>query len=600
MATPGVVHVPAPPKPSIGERLAYFYLLRVPVIIALLLIGLPLLSLIPGAPLEALFGNLFALGPVATGVTTVFALVVGWSVLLCGRLVLLNGKERFKITQWLTENQLSKKNVFLAVLIALPAISGQFFRISAFELDGYAFWRNMVGMVIGFIVAYLVVFIGLVAAVFISPQGTHYATSSFPAFGPLRKLLNEANKHSIFKEQWWKNIGKWIASHVPQSWTAGYTDLRMQVPDGHGNLVENTGYGLLWSGHWVSLCFAMATFGLYLGIDYYKKNHLGEQTSIPALAFVLVLLLNANWLLSGVSFFFDRFRVPLLVPLTLLAVFGTNTRSSDHYFDIHQGIKKEAVYPYDVLENRLQAKRPIIIVATAGGGIQASAWTAQVLSGLQLKSAEWGETSFADSVVLISSVSGGAVGSLFFLNNYGPGTDSAHAGFQLATTQQNLDDLVEMASAPSLDDVAWGLVYRDIPRTVLPYGSSEKERLLDRGRMLELSWQNRAKIFADLSNWRTGVKEGWRPAAIFNSTIVETGEPLLLSTTDFGRDSKTVLNSKAAQPTRKSLDDLLPNVDVPVVTAVRLAASTPSRALSRASAFLEWVPSTPSRASALQ
>jgi Patatin-like phospholipase len=570
------VGLPGPlPKPSLRERIAYCYLLRVPLIVAALLVLFPLGALIPGAPLATLFGNLFALGPIATGVTTVCALVVGWSVLLSCRLVLLNGQERFGVTQWMTANRLSGKAMFFAVLIALPAIFGQFFRSSDFELHGAALWRNLEAVAGGFVVAYVVVFLGLLAAVFVSPQGTDRATHSFPAFGPLRYLLEKANAHSIFKESWWENTGKWIAGHVPESWTAGYVDRRTQVPDGKGNMVHNTGYGLPWSGHWVAFCFAMATFALYLGIDSYKKNHLGEQTVIPALAFVLILFLNANWVFSALAFFFDRFRVPLLLPLILLALFGTNTRSSDHYFAIHQGVKIEPVYPYDVLKPRLGTKKPIIIVATAGGGIQASAWTAQVLAGLQLNSKDWGRQPFADSIVLISSVSGGAVGTLFFMNGYGPGTDPQHAGFQLANTEKNRDDLVDMASAASLDDVAWGLVYRDIPRTILPYGSSGSDLLLDRGRMLELSWQNRGKIFADLSNWRTGVKEGWRPAVIFNSTIVETGEPLLLSTTDFGRESQAVIDPKGAQPNRKSLEDLLPNVDVPVVTAVRLAASFP-------------------------
>lgn len=524
------------------------------------------------------------MGPIATSVTTVFALVVSWGVLLCGRLVLLNGEERFGVTQWLTENHLSGKAVFVACLIALPTILGQFIRRDDFELHGRALGRNLAAIVVGFLVAYLIVFIGMLAAVFISPQGTYRATHSFPAVAPMRRLLEKANAHSIFKQEWWQEIGRWIAKTFPESWTAGYIDRRAKAPDGHGNMVDNTGYGLPWSGHWVATCFALATFALYLGIDAYEKNHLGETPAIPALAFVLIFFLNANFVLSALAFFFDRFRLPLLIPLLGLAFLGTSTRSSDHYFLIHQGINKEPVYPVDVLDGRInlnakiKEKKPLIIVATAGGGIQASSWTAQVLAGLQLKSAEWDQhqAPFANSIALISSVSGGAVGTMFFMDNYGPGTTSVQrAGFQLANSKSNENNLVDLASASSLDDVAWSLVYRDLPQIIFPYGRSGEDLLLDRGRMLELSWQNRAKIFADLSNWRTGVKDGWRPAVIFNSTIAETGEPLLLATTDFGGGSPIVLDPKAEQPKRKSLDDLLPNVDIPVVTAVRLAASFP-------------------------
>jgi hypothetical protein len=79
------------------------------------------------------------------------------------------------------------------------------------------------------------------------------------------------------------------------------------------------------------------------------------------------------------------------------------------------------------------------------------------------------------------------------------------------------------------------------------------------------------------------VREGWRPALIFNSTIVETGEPLLLATTDIQP------GGPPNEPNWRSLADIFPdckNCDIPVVTAVRLAASFPfvtpaSRAISQ-------------------
>jgi hypothetical protein len=58
-----------------------------------------------------------------------------------------------------------------------------------------------------------------------------------------------------------------------------------------------------------------------------------------------------------------------------------------------------------------------------------------------------------------------------------------------------------------------------------------------------------------------------RPVAIFNSTVTETGEPMLLATTDFTPDSKV--------PRRQSFYDLYPQTDIPVVTAVRMAATFP-------------------------
>src|SRR5262249_33169300 len=93
--------------------------------------------------------------------------------------------------------------------------------------------------------------------------------------------------------------------------------------------------------------------------------------------------------------------------------------------------------------------------------------------------------------------------------------------------------------------------------------------------MLELAWQRGTRNFGDLSAWRIGVKEGWRPAAIFNATIAETGEPLLLATLDFDRKSPRSADPAAGQPDREAFYDLYPGADLPLVTAVRLAAAFP-------------------------
>lgn len=150
---------------------------------------------------------------------------------------------------------------------------------------------------------------------------------------------------------------------------------------------------------------------------------------------------------------------------------------------------------------------------------------------------------------------------MYFLNLYGPDT---RATFQ----DQKINEMNEAAKESSLDDIAWALVYRDFFRIAFPYLKySSEDKLLDRGYMLEETWRNRGNIHANLSNWRLGVKSGSRPAVIFNATVAETGEPLLLSTTDLADDPQV--------PKRLSFYHLYPNTDVPVVTAVRLAATFP-------------------------
>jgi hypothetical protein len=91
---------------------------------------------------------------------------------------------------------------------------------------------------------------------------------------------------------------------------------------------------------------------------------------------------------------------------------------------------------------------------------------------------------------------------------------------------------------------------------------------------LEENWRVRAQIDQTLSEWRDGVKEGWRPAVIFNSTITETGEPLTFSTTAW-RQERDPQTKREVAPRRRDFYDMYDSKDVRVVTAVRLAASFP-------------------------
>jgi hypothetical protein len=62
------------------------------------------------------------------------------------------------------------------------------------------------------------------------------------------------------------------------------------------------------------------------------------------------------------------------------------------------------------------------VVAVNGGGIQAAAWAAQVLAGLEEACREEGcGREFDEEVRLISSVSGGSVGTMYFVNEYTDG-----------------------------------------------------------------------------------------------------------------------------------------------------------------------------------
>jgi hypothetical protein len=112
--------------------------------------------------------------------------------------------------------------------------------------------------------------------------------------------------------------------------------------------------------------------------------------------------------------------------------------------------------------------------------------------------------------------------------------------------------------ASSLDDIAWGLAYPDLIRGFLPLFR------FDRGQALENAWTRDGGVAALLGTWRDDVYAAKRPAIIFNATLVDTGERLLIGTTRIGWESA---------PGLRNFEDLYPGVDVQVVTAARLSAA---------------------------
>jgi hypothetical protein len=199
----------------------------------------------------------------------------------------------------------------------------------------------------------------------------------------------------------------------------------------------------------------------------------------------------------------------------------------------------------------------VIVVAASGGGIKAAAWTTRVLTGLE----ESNPGVFGDSVRLISAVSGGSVGAMYFVSEYVSGTG-------LPSDTATLEKAVARSEASSLDDIAWGLVYPDFLRVFAPFFKH-----LDRGEALEAALTrelpNRTHhLSSPLAEWREGVLEGWRPAVVFNATVVESGERFLIGTTD-------LLPAIGRSSLRDPQFPQFAGRDVSLVTAARLSASFP-------------------------
>lgn len=301
----------------------------------------------------------------------------------------------------------------------------------------------------------------------------------------------------------------------------------------------------LLSGH--SFAIALASFSvlLYLGIGLGKRYfNLGGPQQVPSLVFVLLAVLAASWLLSGLAFFLDRFRFPVFVGAVMLALLTGLNSSRDHIFEVRPPVAVPLARPVDVL--RITTERGVpVVIAAAGGGIQASAWTARVLEGLHARDSEFGRR-----VALVSSISGGSVGAMFY-------------GAKLR--QNDIRGLYEAAAKSSLDEVAWGLMMPDVGRVVLPFWPWPK---IDRGWALEQTWIDRVQP-GFLSEWSADTLSGKLPAFLINSTAVEKGQLISFATTHL---PSREYNGK--QVTVR-YDKLLKDFDLSVATAARMSATFP-------------------------
>lgn len=243
--------------------------------------------------------------------------------------------------------------------------------------------------------------------------------------------------------------------------------------------------------------------------------------------------------------------------------------------------------PEQYLAERAQdpKHRRFILVATPGGGIQAGAWTAKVLKELDRKFQDVdGANGFRKSVALISSVSGGSLGSMIYA-----------ASFAGNVEERCID---QEAEASAIDEVGWGLTGPDVWRAIMPFFLPPE---LDRGWALEQKWAvvnglspepalcasckvqpqppcvgTNPKSFTEpldndtyLSDW--AARRTQIAALVINSMLVERGQHVVFSTTRFpeSRDPRGIVNFYDLYP------DLKKVFDVRVTTAARLSASFP-------------------------
>src|SRR6185369_15396511 len=136
----------------------------------------------------------------------------------------------------------------------------------------------------------------------------------------------------------------------------------------------------------------------------------------------------------------------------------------DHTFSTRRTVEPtEALLAMKVFESFSHPAR-IVVVAAAGGGIQAAGWTARVLEGIVAATPPQKLDQLLASIVVVSGVSGGSVG-------LAPFVAAMHAGARPGgrTTRETLIAALRKAADSSLDPVAASFATSDlIPLIAFP------------------------------------------------------------------------------------------------------------------------------------
>ncbi len=551
---------PAPQRYPRSQRLIELltcgYLIRFPMLTAIALVAIPYASFFTGA--RSLLENLFDLGPGSITLVTMTALIAAWSVMVTARLALIYSHERFGVTQPKIGFLLGWRHIIYFGFLAAPVIAGVIYEIA--KLWDYSppsanRWKAL-AIAPGILSALLLLWAANLLQHWLNSPATNRKAPDLlmPSQGPLSGGMAQ----EISEAPPVMAAPGWLArrlKNLPAFFGRGYVDYEADPEDR---------FPLL-PGHGVALCAALIFIAVYATVGVITSPWLTSLRA-PSLACVMLLLTSLNWGLSGLAFFFDRYRIPVLILIVALLFMGSILfpRADSYYFIYPKAPNTDAASaPQNLIGAREGAK--VILVAANGGGIQASAWTARVLAGIESGCRDGGDCggrSFARSVRLISAVSGGSVGAMYFANAYGK--YGAKEGELPAGDQ--LEQIVRLAGRSSLDGIAWGLVYPDFLRAAAPFLSELPFFWrTDRGRALEFEWQRDVDMKARLGQWRRDTMLGNRPGVVFNATIVDSGRPLLFSTIEHEQNLSVA----------RTFDRLYAEYDAPVTSAVRLSATFP-------------------------
>jgi hypothetical protein len=354
----------------------------------------------------------------------------------------------------------------------------------------------------------------------------------------------------IYREQ----VTRWSTRRFPRALRADRPDLwylkRLFVPL---SLIQIVGLTV-----WAVTAPVSMGFLLGAGVVYF----LGLASIVPPISALTYLARNNCWPI-----------VTTLIVIFLLAGLHNDNHTVRHLSDsaASRPSLAQAYAAWRSQAPRLHNRPVLILVATAGGGIRAAYWTANLLGTLEAQ-----YPGFPHALFAVSGVSGGSLGAA----DYVADLRERQTGCLTVAAEEPQDPDCTQAGTPArlanalqrdfLGPVLAGGLFGDLMQQFIPLPAFP-----DRARALELSWergwelsrpqahtQGLSSPFASL--WSAdSLSKNWLPLLFFNGTRQENGQRIITA---------SVPVTRAAFFDASDYFEMDNKQDVPLSTAVHNSA----------------------------